>query len=275
VQSIENQIRGLHLDTHTTTSSGAIAKPVRAMRSRRAAEPSRSVFAAGGALLWSAVLGSPALAPEVVAALHDIAHVRDLPAGSLLVSSREPARDLSLLARGDAALGTAAEDGSFQPERSLQGPAWLDAGSAWLGGNPAQDALALSDVQLVTLPRLAMQLLLQRYPDLARRLVVTLARQVHTLTLATHDLMHKDAEGRFAAWLLQRCTTESAPEAAGDGPVVVALHERKRDIAAQLAITPETLSRLLRQLSRKGLIDVMGYTVRVLDLPGLRALAGD
>ena len=56
--------------------------------------------------------------------------------------------------------------------------------------------------------------------------------------------------------------------------MTVSLTERKRDIASQLAITPETLSRLLRQLSRKGLIAVAGYTVKVLDVAALRALAG-
>ena len=120
-------------------------------------------------------------------------------------------------------------------------------------------------------PRADLQTLLLQHPDLGRRMVVTLARQVQSLTLATHDLMHKDAEGRFAAWLLQRC----ASEAASDGSITVSLNERKRDIASQLAITPETLSRLLRQLSRKGLIFVSGYTVKVLDVAALRALAGD
>jgi CRP-like cAMP-binding protein len=257
------------LDTHTT-SSGTSARPVRAMRPRRIAPGSIPAPAAGGAAFWTAVLGPPTLPVEILTALQEMAQVRELPAGSLLVSSREQARDLCLLARGDAALGTAPDDGPFQPERSLQGPAWIDASSAWLGGTPAQDAMALSDVQVVTLPRAEVQSLLQRYPELGRRIVVTLAQQVHSLTMATHDLMHKDAEGRFAAWLLQRC----ASEVASDGTITVSLSERKRDIASQLAITPETLSRLLRQLSRKGLIYVMGYTVKVLDVAALRTLAG-
>ena len=53
----------------------------------------------------------------------------------------------------------------------------------------------------------------------------------------------------------------------------MALGERKRDIAAQLAIAPETLSRLMRQLKIKGLIDVQGYTVRLLAPDQLRLLA--
>lgn len=256
------------MDTQTTLS-GVGARPMRPVRPRRVMPGSEPVPAAGGAAFWAAVFG-PSLPADIVAELQEVAQVRELPAGSLLVSCREPARDLCLIARGDAALGSAPADGSFQPERSVQGPGWLDASSAWLGGMPAQDAVAVSDVVLVTLPRADVQTLMQRSPELARRLVLTLARQVQSLTLATHDLMHKDAEGRFAAWLLQRC----AGEAASDGSITVSLNERKRDIASQLAITPETLSRLLRQLSRKGLIYVAGYSVKVLDLAALRALAG-
>ncbi|WP_395691829.1 Crp/Fnr family transcriptional regulator [Piscinibacter sp.] len=207
---------------------------------------------------------------DVVAELQELAQVRELPAGSLLVSSREPARDLCLIARGDAALGSAPADGSFQPERSVQGPAWLDASSVWLDSVHVLDAVALTPARVAELARDPLQALLDQRPLLAQRLLVSLAREVRRLTMHTHDLMHKDAEGRFAAWLQQRCCSE----AASDGSVTVSLTERKRDIASQLAITPETLSRLLRQLSRKGLIAVAGYTVKVLDVAALRALAG-
>ncbi len=256
------------MDTHTTLG-GIGTRTVRPLRPRRVVPGSNPAPAAGGAAFWAAVFGA-ALPAEIAAELQEFAQVRELPAGSLLVSSRETARDLCLIARGDAALGSAVADGSFHPERSVQGPGWLDVSSAWLGSTPAQDAVAVSDVVLVTVPRADVQSLMLRYPELARRLVVTLARQVQSLTVATHDLMHKDAEGRFAAWLLQRC----GGEAASDGSITVSLNERKRDIAAQLAITPETLSRLLRQLSRKGLIYVSGYTVKVLDPGTLRTLAG-
>jgi CRP-like cAMP-binding protein len=86
---------------------------------------------------------------------------------------------------------------------------------------------------------------------------------VRALSAVTHDLMHKDAEKRLVAWLLQQ----------SEGRAQLRLAERKRDIAAQLAITPETLSRMMRQLKEKGLIAVAGYTVQLLDLAGLQALA--
>ena len=74
---------------------------------------------------------------------------------------------------------------------------------------------------------------------------------------------------RLAAWLLQQCqpVDEEATTA------VVQLPVRKRDIASQLAITPETLSRLMRSFSSRDVITVAGYTVQILDLPALRRIA--
>ena len=114
-----------------------------------------------------------------------------------------------------------------------------------------------------------LQTLLDKRPLLAQRLLVSLAREVHRLTVHAHELMHKDAPARLASWLRERCIpTERQPNHA-----VVRLAERKSDIASQLGMTPETMSRLMRTLSDQGVIEVEGYTVQVLDLRALRRLA--
>lgn len=261
----------MDIDTAAAQTAGFEQPLVRGRKSGDAASLDHEGMDALRRSAWAAVLGMPPLAADIMAELQAASALHVARAGTRLISRREPARELSILASGDAALGMVADDAPFHPERSLQGPEWLDASSAWLSAAHAQDALALSDVQVLTVPRAALQAAMARHPELARRLVTALARQVHALTAVTHDLMHKDAEARFAAWLAQRCTPDAAAPNAG----TVTLHERKRDIAAQLAITPETLSRLLRLLGRKGLIEVLGYTVRVFDLAGLRALATD
>jgi CRP-like cAMP-binding protein len=81
--------------------------------------------------------------------------------------------------------------------------------------------------------------------------------------------MHKDAPARLASWLCQRCP----PAIASLNRTVVRLAERKSDIASQLGMTPETMSRLMRSLSDQGVIEVEGYTVKVIDLQALRRLA--
>jgi CRP/FNR family transcriptional regulator, dissimilatory nitrate respiration regulator len=223
---------------------------------------------------WKTLLGRTPLRHDIEAQLRAHMQWRAVLPGEAVFSHLEPARELVILAQGDAALGRKQADGSFHTERSVHGPAWLDASSAWLEGAHLQDAVALSPCQVVGVPSSALQAVLLDHPALAPQLLASQGQQVHTLIEVIHDLMHKDAEGRFAAWLLQRCSSGGS-DASGDDAdaATVTLHERKRDIAAQLAITPETLSRLLRQLKRKGLIDVLGYTVRVLDVPRLRALA--
>jgi CRP-like cAMP-binding protein len=153
----------------------------------------------------------------------------------------------------------------------VHAPAWLDLGSAWLEAPHALDARAVTPATVAEVPLDAMLPMVEHRATLARPLISALARQVRDLTLNTHELMHKDAPARLAAWLRQRC----APRPGMPGQSVVQLHERKRDIASQLAITPETLSRLMRSFMQQGVIEVSGYTVLVLDCKALERLARD
>jgi CRP-like cAMP-binding protein len=81
--------------------------------------------------------------------------------------------------------------------------------------------------------------------------------------------LDKDAEARCAEWLLRHA--ELASEA---GSLSVMLRQRKRLIAAQLGIAPETLSRVLRHLREQSLISGSGRVVNLVDPGGLRSLAG-
>ena len=78
----------------------------------------------------------------------------------------------------------------------------------------------------------------------------------------------KDAEARCAEWLLRHARP------ADTGCMAVLLQQRKRLIAAQLGIAPETLSRVLRHLRERSLISGTGRVLNVIDPGGLRQLAG-
>jgi CRP-like cAMP-binding protein len=213
---------------------------------------------------WQSLLGGAALSVAEWLALNSMATLSPLPAGAP-VFTRAQAASAKLLAvlSGQVGLGLMRPDASFQLERTVVGPAWLDLGSAWLGESPAQDARALSPVNILALPLPALRELMAQQPAMAERLLAGQARAMRSLVLMAQELMHKDAEKRLAAWLLQRA----------QGQVLLQLAERKRDIAAQLAITPETLSRMMRQLKLKGLLEVRGYAVQLPDPAGLARLA--
>ena len=238
----------------------------------RPAEPPRGPAAAvvlADAVFWGRVLGGAALVPDELAMLAQLASLRQVAAGQCLLCRSAAASTLVALHSGEVALGWRTAAGVFRTERIVRGPAWLDLGSAWLRGLHAMDAQAMGPASVVELPCDALAARLAALPSLAQRLIHGLAREVHALAANTHALMQQDAPGRLAQWLHARCL----PLPGSSGQAMVRLSDRKRDLAAQLAITPETLSRLLRSFSRQGLVEVAGYNVRVLDPAGLARVA--
>lgn len=219
--------------------------------------------------MWAALFGDGALSAPEAELLSSLAQVHTVTQGARVLDRARDAHTLVVLREGEVAVGFRTADGTFRTERILRGPAWLDLSSAWLDDSHAMDAMASTLSTVVELPREALEAQLPHHPLLARRLIRSLAHEVQALAVNTHELMHKDAPARLAQWLRQRCE----PLAGAAGAAVVHLHERKRDVASQLAITPETLSRLMRSFSLQGVIEVAGYTVRVLDLAALEQLA--
>ncbi len=244
----------------------APSMPARAHAPAAAPAPPRSV---PGCHLWQQLLdATPQLTPADAQALDALMTRRTVIGGDWVFTHRTAARTLVLLLEGTVSVGHS-DGGAMAPERLLHGPAWLDAASAWLtGASHTLDARALGAAVLVAeLPRSGLLALFSQRPALARGFLAVLADEARRLSLQTHELMHKDANSRLAAWLHRHLQLST------DAPPLLHLRERKRDIAAQLGMSPETLSRQMRQLSRCGLIEVSGYHVRVLDGAGLQRLA--
>lgn len=214
---------------------------------------------------WPALLGS--LAVQDAEALDALGQTREVAEGCTIFTRGASARALVALVDGRAVCGCRQSERGLAAERVLHAPGWLALAGPWVDGRYGCDAVAQSDVKLVELPLPALRTMLLHHPLLALRFADALAREVARLDSRLHELMHKDAGARLAAWI-------SAQFADRAQPSVLRLEERKRDIASQLGMTPETLSRLMRSLSDRGLIAVNGYSLRLLDPQGLRALAG-
>ena len=107
-------------------------------------------------------------------------------------------------------------------------------------------------------------------PATARSVLSGVALAHRQQTELAVSRLAKDAEARSAEWLLRHA--EPAHDA--PGALAVFLRERKRMIAAQLGIAPETFSRVLRQLRERSLISGSGRVLNLVDPGGLRALAG-
>ena len=166
------------------------------------------------------------------------------------------------------ALGILENDALEHQLGEVEGPFWLEAASAVLNLPNAVDAVAETEVCLrrITLPKFRQSL--AAMPVAARTVLHDLALAHRRQTELAVSRLAKDAEARCAEWLLRHAQP-------GDkGMMAVLLQQRKRLIAAQLGIAPETLSRVLRHLRERSLISGTGRTLKVLDPGGLRSLAG-
>lgn len=156
------------------------------------------------------------------------------------------------------------EDGTLRHQLgAVEGPAWLDAATALLEQPCAVDMVAETRVQLRRLPLEDFQQACRALPAPAQELLRDMAMGYCRQTELAVSRLAQDAEARCAQWLLRHA------QSCEDGALRVTLHQRKRMIAAQLGIAPETFSRVLRGLREHGLVAGSG---NVLNLPQPRAL---
>lgn len=202
---------------------------------------------------WRALLGDVLLDAESWAALGSMTRLRRCKAGELA------------LHRGDLAVSMLALcEGRVVARGPVTGPCWLDLHTAWLEGRYEDDARVASATALVMeWPMPVAMLWLRTQPRVLEALVRAVADRLRDAEEAITALTTQDAAGRVVAWLLSQA----------DGAGEVRLTERKQDLAARLSISPETLSRTLRQLADRGLVTVQGYRIGLLDRVALLALA--
>jgi CRP-like cAMP-binding protein len=210
-------------------------------------------------------------------------HPQETSSAGTLLLRRSVASDVAIyIESGRVALGiaavAAAEGGTAAAEAPrnalehqlgvVQGPAWLEANAAVLRLPNAMDAVAETDVCLRRIPLDAFRDALTGGSPAVHAVLSDVARAHRQQTELAVSRLSKDAEARCAEWLLRHAVNNDK------GACSVQLQQRKRLIAAQLGIAPETLSRVLRHLRERSLISGSGRTVNLVDPSGLRSLAG-
>jgi CRP/FNR family transcriptional regulator, dissimilatory nitrate respiration regulator len=139
--------------------------------------------------------------------------------------------------------------------------------TAILGRTARYDALALTESKVVVIPSAAIFALVDRDPRLARGILSSLAER----SLALLDEVETATMRRGAQRLA--CYLDSLAASDGNGAATVTLPVSKTLVAARLGITKETLSRLLRALANRRLIEVSQREIAILDREALSEMA--
>lgn len=131
--------------------------------------------------------------------------------------------------------------------------------SLWLGLPHAANAIAKSDSHLLLLDRNTLISQARQDTVLAECLMTDLSQRVMDLMRDMESCTPRSSLQRVSCYLLQH-----RPET-GIGCYDILLSTTKRDVAAKLNLSQETLSRMFQTLSKEGVIEVQGRMIRVLD----------
>jgi CRP/FNR family transcriptional regulator len=137
-------------------------------------------------------------------------------------------------------------------------------------GRYANDAVALSDCVICTIPYAALEQLMAHQPALARRLSQLLSASLAQRQDQMLFLGNARAPQRLARLLLDLGGRYSER---GGSATDFQLCMSREDLAAYLALTVESVSRLLSMFKQNGLLAVSNRAITLLDAAGLRAIA--
>lgn len=139
----------------------------------------------------------------------------------------------------------------------------LGAVSVFAGSPYPAHADALEKTSALFFPRKEFLILIQKEPSVVMNMMANLATRLQHFTRMIEDLSLKEVPGRLAAYLLYLCERTQCGEA-------VEIDISKGQLASLLGTIPETLSRILRRMTEKGILEVKGRNITLLNRKALR-----
>ncbi len=125
--------------------------------------------------------------------------------------------------------------------------------------NPAT-AITLEESGIWMLPRQALEAVILAYPRTALQIMESMADRFISLVTLTSDFSLRTVEARFAKFLLEQAERD------------VIEHRRwttQAEMAAHLGTVPDVMSRVIRELTKAGLIEMDKHQIHILDRAGL------
>ena len=210
--------------------------------------------------LWSKAPLFRSLGSSQVERVGALVEVRRLGADQVLFVAGEPCTGFYVVLEGAVRLLKPRDEGEETLLNVVHpGQSFAEA-ALFSGGAFPATARAMGETLLARVPREPFLALLRSDSLLCLKMLESLAAWHHRLTQQVQQLRSIDSGGRLKAWLVEEALRSPNRE--------VLLRMPKKILAGQLGMTPETLSRQLRQLMAKGFIQVDGPHIRITNPEG-------
>lgn len=210
------------------------------------------------------------LGPAPLGRLAAAARVRRFDAGQTIFRQGDEVRGFFAVLAGGARVVRLLPDGR---ERVLQriraGQTFAEAAVLSMPRYPATAIATTSPTELAEIGAREFTALVETDRDATKAIIASLSSWLVQLVGRVEELTTLSADARVARYLLD---LPSRPSPKG---LALTLPLAKKDLAAHLAITPETLSRVLRRWRERRTISVRAADVTVLDPAALFAAADE
>jgi len=198
---------------------------------------------------WSAAPLFLALKPAQQDRVGQLATGRNLDPEAMLFLENEPCTGFYILVEGAIQLTRSGDTPGAHPTLAVITPVNSFAEAAMFGGEafPAT-ATAVRPSRVFHFPKTPFLAAMREDPDLALAIIHAQSIWLRKLTRKVEQLTGSDSSERLRTWIREHVPAGGS----------MMLPVTKKTLAAQLGMTPETLSRSLRTLQDEGAVEVRG-----------------
>ena len=205
------------------------------------------------------------LPADALDSLARAARIRQFEPGEMLLLQDTPAEGFYALLEGKVKVHRLGPEGRNQVIGVLSAGELLGEVPVFQGTGYPASAEAIGPVAAAWVPGETFLELAEAHPDMLLEMLAVLAQRLRRMVGLIEQLSLMEVPARLAKHLLDLRSRTRADR--------VRLETSKRMLAGRLGTSAETLSRTLRKLQQRKMIDVSGPYVTVRDVEGLLAVA--
>ncbi|MBL8896817.1 MAG: Crp/Fnr family transcriptional regulator [Planctomycetes bacterium] len=210
------------------------------------------------------------LREEMLTELASTARALEFAGNEVVFRAGEPAAALYGVLSGSVVLYRSSADGREQVVHDTgAGRTIAEAAVFQYGSFPVHARAGTRGARLAQVEGARFLAILDRDPAAMHSVLAALCRRLHELVDRVEILSLPDAGQRLARFLLR------LPAEGRAGSFRVRLPVAKKDLAAQLAMTPETLSRVLKRWREQAWAVVLDDEIELLDAAALEQIAAE
>ena len=188
---------------------------------------------------------------------------------SVILFEHETGSTFFIVIRGKVKLSRVSEDGNEVILTTLSESDFFGEMSLLDGSSRSVNVTALEDSELLIIRRKEFINLLRSDPDISIALLIGLTQKLRAANMKVKSLSLKDAEGKVAIVILQLADDIGKIR---QGAVEIERLPFQHDLANMAGTSRETISRTLHTFAKKGLVELDGSRLRILNYEKFKEL---